>query len=99
MQVLYCSDDAHSQQNRCLISGRDLLNATDGDSHTAFLRLLERQRLKYASVLPLDLRVRGLVSTRFDYDGSALPYLPHRVTTILGVSSDELSVCLTLDIS
>ena len=43
-----------------------------------FFELLERQLVKYQAVLPMDLRVRGLVSTKFNYDGSALPWDPSR---------------------
>ena len=109
-EILYCSDAVHSQQNRCLISGRLLctplpptshasadavgtdvpangetgfgeeagstIRMADGlDSHAssckAFFDLLERQLLKYTDILPLDLRVRGLVSTKFECDGTA----------------------------
>lgn len=92
-EVLYCNDDAHSQQNRCLVSGeqlRDPLGAdalTSGSAHgsatastsasparspAAFLALLERQLRKHEAALPVDLRVRGLVSARYEHDGSKL---------------------------
>ena len=74
-EILYCSDSAHSQQNRCLVSGRRLAVDDRGDGpsgHAAFLRLLERQLLKFEAVLPVDLRVRGLVSAKYGHDGTAL---------------------------
>ena len=45
-------------------------------SYVAFFRLLEQQFLKYEASLPMDLRVRGLVSAKFGYDGSKLPWDP-----------------------
>ena len=38
----------------------------------AFFRLLEGQFRKYEAALPVDLRVRGLVSARYEHDGTAL---------------------------
>ena len=112
--MLYCNDDVHSQQNRCLVSGSHLQLASKDEDHVrariptrggvagymllgaapllcsshllrltqtwqaAFFQLLEKQLAKYKSVLPMDLRVRGLVSAKFDYDGSALPWDPSR---------------------
>jgi hypothetical protein len=78
-EVLYCADDVHSQQNRCLVSGRLLKPCPSGGaaaSYVAFFRLLEQQFLKYEASLPMDLRVRGLVSAKFGYDGSKLPWDP-----------------------
>jgi hypothetical protein len=78
-ELLYCHDESHSQQNRCLVSGRQssprsALPATHPDSrgHVAFFALLEAQFLKYEASLPVDLRVRGLVSAKYDHDGRAL---------------------------
>ena len=95
-ELLFCADDVHSQQNRCLVSGERLAprsapaDAMDQDDDEAatpgpglsapvelaapFFALLERQLLKYEAVLPMDLRVRGLVSTKYGYDGSELPW-------------------------
>ena len=78
-EVLYCADDVHSQQNRCLVSGRLLRPCPSGGataSYVAFFRLLEQQFVKYEASLPMDLRVRGLVSAKFGYDGSKLPWDP-----------------------
>ena len=109
---MYCADDVHSQQNRCLISGVRLearakakakveaaaeaqvgpmeLEGGAQDSEVAsastaratapavlaapFFALLEGQLRKYETVLPMDLRVRGLVSAKYGYDGTALPW-------------------------
>ena len=84
-EVLYCADDVHSQQNRCLVSGRHLPNSSSTDTETSgssassyarFFKLLEDQYLKHEADLPLDLRVRGLVSAKFGYDGSELEWDP-----------------------
>ena len=86
-EVLYCAGDMHSQQNRCLVAGRRLQGSgggsgegsgegSDETGHAAFFALLERQFLKYETVLPMDLRVRGIVSSKFDYDGSELLWDP-----------------------
>lgn len=83
-ELLYCSDDVHSQQNRCLVSGVRLRARAGGQlgasepaagERAAFFALLAKQHAKYAAVLPMDLRVRGLVSAKFDYDGSSLPWV------------------------
>jgi hypothetical protein len=77
-ELLYCADDVHSQQNRCLVSGRVLKpypsEASRSATYSAFLQLLEEQFLKHEVSLPMDLRVRGLVSAKFGYDGSSLPW-------------------------
>ena len=134
LQVLYCSDDVHSQQNRCLVSGAALRAARgaappdeasssestcnqeaikgqsggnqgpdEASSSESFFALLAAQHAKYGRVccrwtcmctciphvhgtraacmpryehvLPMDLRVRGLVSAKFEYDGTALPWV------------------------
>mmetsp|Transcript_36513 Transcript_36513/g.122278 ORF Transcript_36513/g.122278 Transcript_36513/m.122278 type:complete len:570 (-) Transcript_36513:143-1852(-) len=75
-ELLYCGDDVHSQQNRCLVSGRTLRGGGADGGHEAFLRLLEAQFVKHGASLPMDLRVRGIVSAKFGYDGSALPWDP-----------------------
>ena len=78
-EVLYCNDSAHSQQNRCLVSGRRLMPAADSggaQAHGAFFALLEAQFAKYAATLPIDLRARGLVSSRYGHDGTALVGAP-----------------------
>ena len=83
-ELLFCNESAHSQQNRCLVSGRWLrrppADAADGPGAGSahgltsrdFFALLEAQLLKYAEVLPVDLRVRGVVSAKYEHDGTAL---------------------------
>ena len=76
-EVLYCSDDAHSQQNRCLVSGRRRpVVGNSGEpsvtGHAAFLELLDERFGLLRGVLPIDLRVRGLVSSRYEHDGTVL---------------------------
>ena len=89
-ELLYCANDVRSQQNRCLVSGRlpprhRVASYADDDEapsgtqptrldHAAFLELLEAQFVKYEASLPMDLRVRGLVSAKFGYDGTKLPW-------------------------
>ena len=46
------------------------------DSQADGLQLLEAQFVKHGASLPMDLRVRGIVSAKFGYDGSALPWDP-----------------------
>ena len=75
-EVLYCADDVHSQQNRCLLSGRYLDSSGGGDEYASFFKRLEDQYLKHEACLPLDLRVRGLVSAKFGYDGTELQWDP-----------------------
>jgi len=76
-EVLYCSDDSHSQQNRCLVSGRLLggggplsasgdCGARDGvTGHVAFFELLDTRFQLLGDVLPIDFRPRGLVSRKY----------------------------------
>ena len=105
-EMLYCQDDAHSQQNRCLVSGRLLgplgrkrppaaavgvgepsesgggacggrKDSEQGErgehgEHGAFFARLNAQFIKYEAVLPVDLRARGLVSSRYGHDGTGL---------------------------
>jgi hypothetical protein len=81
-EVLYCSDDArHSQQNRCLVSGRrrrQQLRQNGGDAAggatttattttTAFLNLLEERFVQLKDILPIDLRPYGVVSRKYEY--------------------------------
>ena len=48
-------------------------NSGGGDEYASFFtRWLEDQYLKHEACLPLDLRVRGLVSAKFGYDGTEL---------------------------
>ena len=79
-EVLYCSDDSHSKQNRCLVSGRLLggggpSSASGGDSgardgvtgHAAFFELLDKRFQLLGDVLPIDFRPRGLVSRKYEF--------------------------------
>lgn len=91
-ELLYCDDDVHSQQNRVIISGRNFEPATSSSNSSAkpedhptfkkasveFMKLLETRyaALKAEGLMPLDLRPRGLVSTKFQYDGSGLTVMP-----------------------
>ena len=73
-ELLYCNDSSHSQQNRCIVSGKQLALSGSDESRGrgAFFEQLERQFARYKSVLPVDLRARGLVSSRFGHDGTVL---------------------------
>ena len=79
-EILFCSESAHSMQNRCIVSGRRLRSKAgpatpDGgnaDERAAFFRLLNAQFAKYEAVLPVDLRARGLVSQKYEHDGTSL---------------------------
>ena len=79
-EILYCSDSAHSMQNRCIVSGKRLRGQAaptssdggDADERAAFFRLLNAQFAKYEAVLPVDLRARGLVSRKYEHDGTGL---------------------------
>ena len=42
------------------------------NDYGAFLRLLDAQFRKYEDVLPIDLRVRGVVSTKYAHDGRTI---------------------------
>ena len=80
-EILYCSDDArHSQQNRCLVSGRrrQQLRQNGGDAvggatttatttTTAFLNLLEERFVQLKDILPIDLRSYGVVSRKYEF--------------------------------
>ena len=79
-EILFCSESAHSMQNRCIVSGRRLRSKAgpatpdggDADERAAFFRLLNAQFAKYEAVLPVDLRARGLVSQKYEHDGTSL---------------------------
>ena len=82
-EVLYCSDDSHSQQNRCLVSGRLLggrgplsasgdCGARNGSElsvtgHVAFFELLDKRFQLLRDVLPIDMRPLGLVSCKYKF--------------------------------
>jgi hypothetical protein len=82
-EVLYCADDVHSQQNRCVIAGRWKRNEqSTNDKQSSrnkyhinddvcgdFLLLMMEEIRKKRDLLPIDLRPPGLVSTKFEYDG------------------------------
>ena len=77
-KVLYCNGSSHSQQNRCLVSGKALNPSTrvtseaNRDQYVVFFELLDRQFKKYESVLPVDLRARGIVSLKYQHNGTIL---------------------------
>ena len=77
-EVLYCEESGHSQQNRCLVSGK-LLQPTTPQTSQAFFELLNRRYSECKQMLPIDLRARGLVSAKYDHDGTALEDLLNSV--------------------
>eukprot|EP00747_Dinoflagellata_sp_TGD_P201165 gnl/TRDRNA2_/TRDRNA2_74638_c1_seq1.p1 gnl/TRDRNA2_/TRDRNA2_74638_c1~~gnl/TRDRNA2_/TRDRNA2_74638_c1_seq1.p1 ORF type:complete len:320 (+),score=37.96 gnl/TRDRNA2_/TRDRNA2_74638_c1_seq1:1-960(+) len=64
---------AHSPQNRCLLAGSPeaVFRAKAPDGET-FIRQLQATRDRWLADLgaPLDLKPKGFVSARYDYDGS-----------------------------
>jgi len=81
-EVLYCDQGPHSQQNRCITAFKknkeentDLLVEKVGNTDTHALvdslvaRIKSVAALYGPKLLPIDLRPRGLVSTRYNFDG------------------------------
>ena len=72
---LFPSVDEHvycqcSEQNRCIVG---LVKEFKNEECTAlWSRHVERKLGEHGSVLPLDLRPRGLVSSRYEFDGTKL---------------------------
>ena len=81
-EVIYCDDEVHSQQNRCLVAGRlavqeklkgekENVDESGPKLFAEFVTLLERQAERYAAAgLPADIRPKGLVSERYAWDGN-----------------------------
>ena len=79
-EYIYCDDEVHSQMNRCLIASDDrhVVEDFDGDGDGCskvnelcreFVALLDSRAEKFKDLLPADIRPKGLVSTKFEWDG------------------------------
>ena len=71
-EVIYCSGDVHSQQNRCIVSGRHKPGDDSIDLRAAFFALLDKQvcKLTADNVIPLDLVARDCQNKRASYEAA-----------------------------
>lgn len=74
-QFIYCHSGPHSQQNRCLVGAHAAL-PKENEATAKFFELVHRRAEEQRDWLPIDLRPRGLVSIKFNYDGMDLVDVP-----------------------